>query len=137
MEDILSYLIAIRRTAKGIHYRCLGSNFWADHKMADAIFDDIEDFMDEIFEVCYLGREKEVPQEKAIMSGASGIMPLIGEDVVRDFGLLDELIINCLADIQIELNSEQITAGEADVLGRISSDLQKKHGWILRRIRGK
>ena len=136
MESILSYLMAIQRTAKGIHYRCLGNNFWADHKMADEIFDDIEEHLDEIFEVCYMGREKEVPQEKAIMSGASGLMPLVGEDIARAFGLLDELIVNCLADIELQLRSEQITAGETDVLGRISSDLQKKHGWISRRIRG-
>ena len=136
MEQIACDLIAIKSAAKGIHYRTYGEKFWGDHLLADKIADGLDDFVDEIFENWYLGKQMDAPQQKVVMSGASGLIPLVSDDIVRSFGLLDELIINCLAELQMmEEANEDLSLGDKDLMGRISSDLQKKHGFIWRRIK--
>lgn len=136
MEQIISYLIAIKSAAKGIHYRTMGNSFWGNHLLADRIVDGLDDFIDEIFENYYLGKSEDAPQQKVVMSGASGLIPLIDNNIDKGFGLLDELIINCLSELQMLAEANQdLTLGDNDLMGRISSDLQKKHGFIWRRIK--
>ena len=136
MEQIISYLIAIKSAAKAIHYRTYGEKFWGDHLLVDRVADDLDDFIDEIFENYYLGKSEDAPQQKVVMSGASGLIPLVDNDIEKDFGLLDELVVNCLSELQMLAEANQdLTLGDNDLMGRISSDLQKKHGFIWRRIK--
>ena len=136
MEQIICDLVAIRSAAKGIHYRTYGEKFWGDHLLADRIVDGLDDFIDEINENWYLGKQEDAPQQKVIMSGASGMIPLVDNDITKAFGLLDELIINCLSELEmIEEANHELSLGDKDLMGRISSDLQKKHGFIWRRIK--
>jgi len=135
MEEVISYLIAICKSAKGIHYRTFGKEFYSDHLLCDRIADGLDDFIDEIFENYYMGKEEDVPQQKVVMSGASGLIPLIDNNIEKDFGLLDELIVNCLSVLQMEASKEDIPVGDSDLMGRIGSDLQKKHGFIWRRLK--
>ena len=134
MEEIISYLIAICRTAKGIHYRALGDKFYSDHLLCDRICDGLDDFVDEIFEIYYLGKAEEAPQQKEIMESVADILPKIDDDINRDFYFLDTLIINCLASLEV-LSEKEGTVGDSDLIGRIGSDLQKKHGFIGRRLK--
>lgn len=135
MDEVISYLIAICRTAKGIHYKALGDKFYSDHLMCDRICDGLDDFVDEIFENYYLGKEEEAPEQKQVMEDAFHLIPVLDEDIEKDFNMLDELIVECLTEIQMLTKGEMITAGDNDLLGRISSDLQKKHGFIWRRLK--
>ena len=136
MKQIISYLIAIRSLAKGIHYKVMGSSFWGNHLLADRIVEDLDDFVDEIFENYYLGKSEEAPQQKEIMAEVTAIVPLVDDDIELDFKELDDLIVGCLTELQmIEENNQDLTLGDKDLMGRISSDLQKKHGFIWRRIK--
>ena len=136
MEQIICDLVAIKSAAKGIHYRTYGEKFWGDHLLADRVVEDLDDFIDEIFENYYLGKGDDAPQQKMVMSVAVSMIPLVDNDITKAFGHLDELIINCLSELQmIEENNQDLTLGDKDLMGRICSDLQKKHGFIWRRIK--
>ena len=136
MKQIISYLIAIRSLAKGIHYRVMGDSFWGNHLLADRIVEDLDDFVDEIFENYYLGKSEDAPQQKEIMEEVTSIIPLVNDDIGRNFKALDDLILGCLAELQMIAEANQdLTLGDNDLMGRISSDLQKKHGFIWRRIK--
>ena len=49
--------MAICNYSKDIHYNAKGSDFWADHLMADEIFGGIDDFIDQVNENLFLGFE--------------------------------------------------------------------------------
>ena len=135
MLNILIYLLAIQKTAKGIHYLCKGSNFWADHLLADKVQDGLDDFMDEIQEIAFLGKEQDAPQPFTVLSNAGAMVPELTEDIENDFRKLDKLILSCIDEIETSSKLEAITAGDNDLLGRICSDIQQKHGFIWRRLK--
>lgn len=133
MKDILVLLIAIQRTAKDVHYHAFGKDFWGNHLLADRIYDGLEDLMDEIQENYFLGHEEEAVPQKVLYEEASRRMTSYNE-VSEMLKLLDELIVECIAKIEWVAEGE-LTAGDSDLLGRICSDLQKKHGFLVRRFK--
>ena len=135
MENIICYLIAIKRWAKEIHYRSKGDGFWGNHLLSDRVVDGLDDFVDEIQENYYLGHGEEVPLQKNILLGAANLIEQATTE--KDmFIKLDMLIIGCLTELQmIDENNHELSLGDKDLMGRISSDLQKKHGFIWRRIK--
>ena len=135
MLNILIYLLSIEKTAKGIHYLCKGPNFWADHLLADKIQDGLSDFMDEIQEIAYLGKEQDAPQPAQVLASAGAFVPELTDDIEEDFRKLDKLILRCIDEIETASKLEAITAGDNDLLGRICSDIQQKHGFIWRRLK--
>ena len=135
MFNILVYLLSIEKTAKGIHYLCKGSNFWADHLLADKIQDGLSDFMDEIQEIAYLGKEQDAPQPAQVLASAGALVPKLDEDIEEDFRKLDKLILSCIDEIETSSKLEAITSGDNDLLGRICADIQQKHGFIWRRLK--
>lgn len=136
MDKVISYLFAIQRQAKAIHYSAKGFEFYSDHLLCDRIYDGISDLEDEIFENYYLGREQEVPSQKDIFQKATDLIPQNADDIEIAFKGLDNLIIECIAKIEsIVEEDKELTAGDNDLLGRICSDLQKKHGFIIRRLK--
>lgn len=136
MFKILAYLFAIERQSKAIHYSAKGNEFYGDHLLCDRIYDGISDLEDEIFENYYLGREQEAPSQKDIFKSATDLIPQNADDLRIAFEDLDKLVMGCIAEIQslVEIDKE-LTAGDNDLLGRICSDLQKKHGFIVRRLK--
>ena len=132
MKDILILLIAIQRTAKDIHYHARGANFWGDHLLADKIFDGLEDLMDQIQENYFLGHEEEAVPQKILYEQASKRMSAFNE-LSAMFKNLDDLIFECIRLIQ-SIPADAQTAGDSDLLGRIRSDLQQKHGFLHRRL---
>lgn len=136
MFRVLCFLLAIQRQAKEIHYHAKGDCFWSDHLLADRIYDGLDDLMDEIQENYYLGKEEEAPSQKDLLIEASEEVNDASGDIKMDFEHLDSIIVACIARIEsiIEAN-KNLTAGDNDLLGRICSDLQKKHGFLVRRIK--
>ena len=136
MFRVLCFLLAIQRQAKEIHYHAKGGCFLSDHLLADRIYDGLDDLIDEIQENYYLGKEEEAPSQKDLLIEASEEVNDASGDIKMDFEHLDSLIMSCIARIEsiIEAN-ENLTAGDNDLLGRICSDLQKKHGFLVRRIK--
>ena len=135
MFDILVYLLAIEKTAKGIHYLCKGSNFWADHLLADKIADGLDDFMDEIQEIYYLGKEENAPQPAQVLASAGAMVPELTEDIEEDFRKLEKMMLACIDEIETASNLTATTCGDNDLLGRIGSDIQQKHGFVWRRLK--
>lgn len=136
MFKILAYLFAIERQAKAIHYSTRSNEFYGDHLLCDRIYDGISDLEDEIFENYYLGREQEAPSQKDIFKSATDLIPQNADDLWGAFKDLDNLVIGCIAEIESIIgNDKELTAGDNDLLGRICSDLQKKHGFIVRRLK--
>lgn len=135
MEELLVLLIAIQRVAKEAHYRALGEDFWSDHLLADRIFDGLEDLMDEIQENYFMGEEEANPTQKIIYTEASRLMPETFSSVKDLFEVVDGFIMRGIF-LTTELSkSSDITAGDSDLLGRICGDLQKKHGFLIKRLK--
>ena len=135
MYKVLVYLLAIQHHAKNIHYNCGGSTFWADHLLADKVFDGIQDLMDEINENYFMGKEEKTPQQTKLLEDASELVPDAVEDMTVAFAQLDKLIISCIDELETVSALESITVGDNDLIGRICSDLQKKHGFLWRRLK--
>lgn len=135
MYKILVYLIAIAHTAKDIHYHTGGDKFWGDHLLADRIHDDLDGFIDDINENFYLGKEEEAPQQTKLLEDAAELVPEVTDDMKLAFTSLDNLIIGCINAIETLSALNELTAGDNDLLGRICSDLQKKHGFLWRRLK--
>lgn len=136
MFEVLCFLLAIQRQAKEIHYHAKGDCFWSNHLLADRIYDGLDDLMDEIQENYYLGKEEEAPSQKDLLIEASEEVNDASGDIKMDFEHLDSIIVACIARIEsiVEAN-KNLTAGDNDLLGRICSDLQKKHGFLVRRMK--
>ena len=135
MFKLLVYLIAIAHTAKDIHYHTGGDKFWGDHLLADRIHDGLDDLIDEINENYYLGKEEEAPQQTRLLEEAAELVPEVQDDMKLAFTALDQLIVGAINTIETTVSLETLTAGDNDLLGRICSDLQKKHGFLWRRLK--
>ena len=137
MNKLLKMLLAVKMFAKDIHYRAKGSSFYSDHLLADEILKDIDDFMDEINEVCYLGRGEEAPASRDILSGALEFIPQ-SDNVDVMFGEMQNLLLDTLTHIEELSNNsaqEDLTVGDNDLLSRISSYLEQKNGFVWRRTK--
>ena len=135
MYKVLVYLIAIAHTSKDIHYRTGGDKFWGDHLLADRIHDDLDGFIDDINENFYLGKEEDAPQQTKLLEDAAELVPEVTDDMKLAFASLDRLIIGCINAIETLSALNDLTAGDNDLIGRICSDLQKKHGFLWRRLK--
>lgn len=135
MRKVLMILMAIQRGAKGIHYHTGGAQFYGDHLLADRIYDGLDDLIDEIQENYFLGKEEDAPAQKDLLEGAAAIVPEESEDMKIAFTKLDQLILDGINELETVSELTALTAGDNDLIGRICSDLQKKHGFIWRRLK--
>ena len=135
MRKVLMILMAIQRAAKGIHYHTGGAQFYGDHLLADRIYDDLDDLIDEIQENYFLGKEEDAPAQKDLLKGASELVPDETDDMKLAFSALDQLILDGINTLQTTSELSALTAGDNDLIGRICSDLQKKHGFVWRRLK--
>ena len=135
MFNILVYLLAIEKTAKGIHYLCKGQNFFSDHLLADRIQDGLDEFMDEIQEIYYLGKEEDAPQPSQVLASAGAMVPELTDDIEEDFKKLEKIMLSCIDEIETASKLTATTCGDNDLLGRIGSDIQQKHGFVWRRLK--
>lgn len=133
MEKLLSLLFALKFASADVHYYVKGDNFWGDHKFADDIREDIDEWVDGINEVCFLGTDKETPYSKDIIRDSINYIPARVSDSKQMFINLRKLIFDILAHIESIL--PDCSAGEANLLGGIAQDLQQRYGLIGRRIK--
>lgn len=135
MRKVLMILMAIQRAAKGIHYHTGGAQFFSDHLLADRIYDDLDDLIDEIQENYFLGKEEDAPAQKDLLKGAAELVPDETDDMKLAFSALDQLLLDGINTLQTTSELSALTAGDNDLIGRICSDLQKKHGFVWRRLK--
>lgn len=133
MENIIINLEVIKALSKDLHYILKGNNFYGNHLLMDRIQEDMQGFIDDIKENYFMFRGWDVPLNKDIFSKVSEVLSNIQKD--SNIPTINELTIQIKNSIYfiesyIRDNKEELTAGDMDLLGRISSNLQKSSGLI-------
>ena len=129
MLDILARLTAIKHYAKDIHYNAKGEQFYAVHLLMDRVADGLDDFIDSINEVCYLGAGDVPPSSREVLRIAGAVIPVIteGGNIERLAGLIRETIR--------ELDSVKDTdRADNSLLDSIAQDLKLKLGLLNRQV---
>ena len=127
MLDVLARLTAIKHYAKDIHYNAKGEQFYAVHLLMDRVADGLDDFIDSINEVCYLGAGDVPPSSKEVLRLANAVIPVITEEdnLERLIGLIKATLL--------ELgNIKDTDRADNALLDNIAQDLKLKLGLIIR-----
>lgn len=132
MLQILSRLTAIKGFAKDIHYTAKGESFYGVHLLMDRVVDGLDDFIDSINEVVYLGGDNLPPSSREVLKYASAYIPSAGETVVGSLNLLLGLISQALQEVE-SYQSEERSVNS--LLDSIAQDLRLKKGLVSRSIR--
>ena len=127
MNELIALLIAIKEFAKDIHYNVKGLTAIENHKFADEIFDGIDDFIDEIKEVCLLGVNLRPLTSKEYMQRALLLIPDLPEDDKKKFEVMQELIDRALNIIE---DMDELNHANNSVIDKIAEHLQKYKGLI-------
>lgn len=129
---LISICMAIRGYAKDIHYSAQGNNMYGEHIFADVVESPDNDILDELKEVCFLGRNYRVPESSFLMQESIKYYPAKTNDDSQNWSFLRSLIAQAM--FIIEQISQQATAGEANIIGAIAQELQKNIGLINLRL---
>lgn len=129
MITLIELLEAIKNYAKDIHYHAHGESFYGIHLLMDRVYDGLDDKIDQIKEVCYLGAIEEVPPSKDIIRVAAAYIPDITEDNKANIGRLSDLIARTLDEIA-RLKGD--SAAKDAVLDAVAEDIQLKRGLLWR-----
>jgi len=127
INELISYLIAIKEFSKDIHYTCHSQSFYGKHLLADRVQEEIDGFIDELKETALLGADERPLQSKEYLQRAITLIPdILLKDDKQNFIELHNLIIKTLDLIQgVEANR----ATNA-LLDNIASNLQQSKGLI-------
>ena len=129
---LIEYLLAVQNFAKDIHYTSTGEAAYSKHLLADRVQENLYDFIDKIKEVCILGNDTPPLPSGEYLSRATSKIPQLGETDRENFRSLQALIINTLSHIE---KIDDITTGEANLIGNIAEDLQNNLGLINLQVR--
>lgn len=132
-NTLLAMLYALKYGASDIHYLVHGENFWGDHKFADELRADIDSWIDDINEVCFLGEEQDAPYSKDVVTLACDFIPVHIPDEVQSFRNLKDLVRKILEHIEELTGSASV--GEANLIGGIAEELQKRFGLLSKRVK--
>lgn len=129
MLDILARLTAIKYYAKDIHYTAKGEQFYAVHLLMDRVADGLDDFLDSINEVCYLGSGDTPPSSKEVLRLANAVIPVItdGDNIERLIGLIR-------ATLEELENIKDTDRADNSLLDNIAQDLKLKLGLLNRQV---
>ena len=127
MLQILAKLTAIKGFAKDIHYTATGESFYGIHLLMDRVVDGLDDFIESINEVVYMGRDEEPPASREILKYATAYIPVVGEDNKASLSLLNNLITQTIDEIN---NYETDDRAANSLLDSIAQDLRLKHGLV-------
>ena len=122
IDNLIDYLMTISSYAKDIHYNCSGENFYGNHLFADRINDNLNEFIDQLKEICLLGHNIKPLNSSEYLKRASESVP---KDI--SFSLMSELMLNTLSLIE---TIEDISKGDENLIGAIAQDIQNNIGLI-------
>lgn len=133
MLDLIVKLTAIYNYAKDIHYRAKGESFYSIHLLMDRICEDINDQIDELKEVYYLGNINLPPKSADILKIVYATIPEYSDDVKTEIRLLCALIQEAITS-----TSEDVvyngSNGAQSLVDDIARSLMLKHGLIQRTL---
>lgn len=122
IDNLITYLMAIESYAKDIHYNCTGENFYGNHLFADRISDGIDEYIDQIKEICLLGHKISPLPSVEYLTRAAEIIPM-----GADFRRMRDLLIDALEIIE---HISGVSKGDDNLLGAIAQDIQNNIGLI-------
>lgn len=132
MLETLAKLVAIRETAKDIHYSANGDSFYGIHLLMDRVADDINDQIDSIKEVCFLGENALPPKSEEILKKAIEHIPS-SENWKANLLMLQQLIFDTIDSIE-DVASKSSSLADENLLGGIAESLKLKLGLISRTV---
>ena len=126
MNELIFKLIAIKETAKGIHYTCTGNNAFAVHLLADRVADGIDNFIDSCKE-SILGADTYPLSSKEYLTTAINLIPDIiagktKENLFKLYSLIDDTLQY--------INSMEIDKADENLVGNIAEKLKNNKGLI-------
>lgn len=133
MFKLICYLTAIYQYSKTIHYEVKGEAFYGKHLFNDRIAENMNDYVDLIKEVVYLGHAKDAPSAGQVLEGALPLLPATKENDQQNYINLYNLIFLALDEIE-ELNKKELSVGDKNLIGGIAQDLQQNLGLLWRQI---
>lgn len=122
IDNLITHLMAISHYAKDIHYNCSGDNFYSNHLFADRITDNLNDYIDQVKEICLLGHKISPLHSGEYLSRAAKLVP-----AGADFRQMRELLTDTLEIIE---HITGVSKGDDNLLGAIAQDLQNNIGLI-------
>lgn len=128
IDKLIVNLLGIYNTAKDIHYSCSGPNFYGNHLLSDRIAENLNDYIDQLKEICLLGRGYEPLKSYDYLIRVVDVIPH-----TSDFGSIKGLMENTL--LMIEKLTELSKADE-NLVGAIAQDIQNNLG-LLNIMEGK
>ena len=131
VNRLIAQLIAIANFCKDIHYNSKGDAFYSKHLLADRVQDNINEYIDQIKEICILGSNEKTLPSKEYLLQAIEFIPAITENDQENFKSLENLLVITLANIE-QLEG---TKGEENLFGAIAQDLQNSLGLINRQVK--
>lgn len=122
IDNLITHLMAISHYAKDTHYNCSGDNFYSNHLFADRITDNLNDYIDQVKEICLLGHKISPLHSDEYLSRAAKLVP-----TGADFRQMRELLTDTLEIIE---HITGVSKGDDNLLGAIAQDLQNNIGLI-------
>lgn len=122
IDNLIAHLKAIRGYAKDIHYNCSGPNFYGNHEFADRFTENIEEYIDQLKEICLLGHNFKPLHSDIYDRMSADIIP-----AGADFKLMRTLMVDTLVIIE-ELRD--LSRGDENLVGAIAQDVQNNVGLI-------
>lgn len=132
--DILVMLKVIKGTSKDLHYTAQGLMFLTVHELADKIGEGLDDYIDDLIEVGWLGAGLEAPTAQSIHEAAA--RALKAERLTKTELLMRLRFLNQSLLEQLDQCSNGAAAGVANLLGGIAQDIQQRTGFLDRVARG-
>lgn len=126
MLDILARLTAIKHYAKDIHYTAKGESFYSIHLLMDRVVDGLDDFIDSINEVYYMGAGDNPPSSKEVLRVAQAVIPVL-TDTRENLERLVGLIKSALSELDDIKDTDR---ADNSLLDSIAQDLKLKRGLV-------
>lgn len=128
IDKLIVNLLGIYNAAKDIHYSYSGPNFYGNHLFADRIAENINEYIDQLKEICLLGRGYEPLKSYDYLIKAVDVIPH-----TADFTVLKGLLENTLILIE---KLQELSKADENLIGAIAQDIQNNLG-LLNIMEGK
>lgn len=128
IDKLIVNLLGIYNTAKDIHYSCSGPNFYGDHLLSDRIAENINEYIDQLKEICLLGRGYEPLKSYDYLVRVVDVIPH-----TSNFLNIKGLMENTLIHIE---KLEDLSKADENLIGAIAQDIQNNIG-LLNIMEGK
>lgn len=122
INNLIIALLIIANYAKDIHYNCPGTAFYGNHLFVDKISENMYEYIDQLKEICLLGRGiKPLNSSEYLEEAYSKIPEAISFENMR--GILADTL-NFIEELQ------DLSRGEENLIGDIAQDVQNSIGLL-------